>query len=539
VNIHFIRNQLILLLSVALPSVCGLSGCATNAQTAAATAGGLLVTGLGVAALTNSQVDITVDMYAPTDGQRTAMRLNRRTRLMQSIHDRLGADADPVLNPTPEKLTTVSIRLHPVMDVLQGNIITRERAISQLRRLPGDAYKNVAATFERQKQVNIGVVDAWNAFNNTLNANLQRLNDAVVLASLARQLFVLRERADPKRRFDVVTQDYIDFFKSQMRAAILADLKAANVPNFAEISGKLMNAIKDDPAAPGIERIGAILEAVSRTLVSVRANHDNLNRILAVFGIPLNSEELLALDSREAILRSLTTPPLAPCVDASTTPTAREVSDLGAVQLATYIDSCKAFAYNYTFDFSRAIADVNLGPISNEVTQVLHAANQGLSVISDPANADRWRISTAHANSRAGPGNHNSIIYFENMGLPVVKSSAFDPTKFVVAAGALYRQVFSASVAAFGAPLPATAGPAGAPDFQSSNLIATRARVRNAEKAATAARQKILDALKVAIDEQKKVTADAWKKDNAAVIKSAQEALQNAASQLEATAGSK
>jgi hypothetical protein len=73
--------------------------------------------------------------------------------------------------------------------------------------------------------------------------------------------------------------------------------------------------------------------------------------------------------------------------------------------------------------------------------------------------------------------------------------------------------------------------------MQSLNVIQTRARVRNAEKVGAAARQKILDALKVAIDAQKKVTPDAWKKDNAAVIKLAQDALQGAASQLEATAG--
>ena len=61
---------------------------------------------------------------------------------------------------------------------------------------------------------------------------------------------------------------------------------------------------------------------------------------------------------------------------------------------------------------SRATADYNTGPISNEVAQVLQAANRSLTIISEPGNADRWRLS-ANAKSRGGAGNQNSIIYFE------------------------------------------------------------------------------------------------------------------------------
>jgi hypothetical protein len=69
------------LLGVALLSVSGLTGCATKAQTAAATAGGLLGVGLGIPALTNSHLDITVDMYSPTKEQREDMRLPHRTSI--------------------------------------------------------------------------------------------------------------------------------------------------------------------------------------------------------------------------------------------------------------------------------------------------------------------------------------------------------------------------------------------------------------------------------------------------------------------------
>jgi hypothetical protein len=535
-NRQIIRVKLAFLLGVAFLSVSGLTGCATKAQTAAATAGGLLAVGLGIPALTNSRLDIAVDMYAPTDAQRKDMRLNRRPALMQSIHDRREAD-DPVRNPTPQNMIEVSVALRPIIPILETNIATLTRSANQLRPLAG--YQNVVATLDRQRQAAIAAVEAWNAFDATMTANLPKLDDPKVLGNLAVKLFALRERTDPKRRFDVVNQDYLDFLKRALSGALLTDLNVAKPANLAELNSKVpaeLAMIKDDPSAPAVNRIALILDGARRALALVPGDHENVDRLLAAFGFPFDSRTLASLDSATAIANFLILPPPANC---ESVPMASKVDPLTAAHVATQIDRCKTLVYVNTFVFSRATADVNFGPISNEVTQVLQAANRGLGIISDPTNAERWRLDAAYAVSDAGPGNHNSIIYFENMGLPVVKSSAFDPTKFVVAAGAVYKQVFSAAVAAFGAPLPATAGAAGAPDMQSSNVIATRARVRNAEKAAAAARQKILDALKVAIDEQKKATDAAWTKDSAAVIKSAQDALQAAATQLEATAGSK
>src|SRR5262249_29017165 len=239
------------------------------------------------------------------------------------------------------------------------------------------------------------------------------------------------------------------------------------------------------------ERIGTVLDAVRQLLVlGPTSNYEIVNKRLSSLGISLNSQQLLALGSREAIVKALTpsTGDVASRYDFSRPKDCEIASTLIA------LPACSTVAYNYTF--SRATADYTSGPISNEVAQVLQAANRSLTIISDPGNADRWRLS-ANAKSRGGAGNQNSIIYFENMALPVVKNAAFDPTKFVVAAGALYRQVFAASVAAFRAPFPATAGTPGGPDMQSSNVIATRARILNAEKAAAAVRQKILDPLKI------------------------------------------
>ena len=68
--------------------------------------------------------------------------------------------------------------------------------------------------------------------------------------------------------------------------------------------------------------------------------------------------------------------------------------------------------------------------------------------ITSPANASRWQ-KFSHASSEGTAGTHDAIIYLENLGLPILKSSAFDPTKFVVANGQIYRKAFSAMVKVF------------------------------------------------------------------------------------------
>jgi hypothetical protein len=533
----------IFMLGVSLLSAYGLAGCSTGAQTAAAaTTGGLLGIQLGVLALISSKLEITVDMYAPTEEQRNAMRLGHPPALVKLINDQIGADADPTQNPTPQSLVAVSVALRPIMATIEKHSAALERSIDQLRPQAAE-YKNVIETLDNQRQMAVASVNAWKAFDLTLATSVLRVNEPSILRTLADQLSALRTRLLESARFGAVTNDYIDFMKGRMTEALIRDVNIASpkVQNATQLKDKISAAIrdiKDDPAAAGPARIAAVLDGVRQALPSVPGNHTSVDDMLSRFGFSLDSKRLLTLGSREAIMGALgsssgalTAPP--PPSGPSGAPTA-----CAGASPVVVLPVCSYVGYSYTFEFNRATADVNLGPISNEVTQVLQAAGRGLSVITDPANVDRWRLGAAYAKSDAGAGNHNSIIYFENMGLPIVKSSAFDPTKFVVAQGALYRQVFSAAVATFGAPLPGTAGAAGAPDFQRSNIIATKAKIRNAEKATAAARQKIFDAMKAVIDEQKKVKSGNWSTNKAAIIKEAQDVLQGAASQLETTAGS-
>src|SRR5262245_43684390 len=118
-----IKSTLVLFLIGPILSAYVLTGCATPAQTgAAAMAGGLLGTTVAVLALTNSSLKVTVDMYGPTEEQRSEMRLNHPTALMQSIDDKRQTVIDPVQNPTAQNMKAVSNSLRPIMGRIEKTI---------------------------------------------------------------------------------------------------------------------------------------------------------------------------------------------------------------------------------------------------------------------------------------------------------------------------------------------------------------------------------------------------------------------------------
>ncbi len=522
-----------LVLGIILLSAAALGGCATDPQSAAAlTLGGMLGLQFGAMALTGSTLEVQIDMYAPTPDQYAGMRLDHPFALTTLLDaPRSAGDADLLGRATPKDILAISVRLQPIMDSLKKTAERLHESARQAGSL-GDGGPHVAATFTLQANHITTAFAAWTAFMNDLNANLDRLGQAGVLDKLTSDLLALRVRLHRVAAFEGVTPEYIGFMKARLFAALPQVGHPLTDTVTAQTLAALLD-VKDDPKATGAERIAAVLNAVRGPLASPGANRVGTDEMFQLLGLSIDSATLLALPSREAIVEWLTKGPhvivaLAPQPPAACTGAAAPVAARG----------CGAAGRDtITLTVDRATNDVNLGLISNEIQQVLQAAARGLGTITDPANEGRWRLNAAHAKSDAGPGNHNSVIYFENMGLPIVKSSTFDPTKFVVAQGTLFRHFFTGAVAAFGVPLPASAGGAGAADLQSSNVIATRARIINAEKAAAAARQKIIDALKGSIDQQQKIKDGDWATKSADLVKAAQKALQDAAGQLEAVAG--
>jgi hypothetical protein len=548
-----LRRKIVSALGTVMFGVVAGGGCANSTQTAAAAAtGGLLAVGLGAQALTGSRLDVAVEMYAPTEDQRAAMQLDHRPAVLLSLDGLRGADglADPT-HVSAQDIVTISLALRREMPALAEQSDTLQEAVAALTKFDADRgsppVQNVITALSGQRAPVEAALETWRNFERALRDNVTTLAAPETRDTLVGQLLALRVHLYRAAGRDAVNADYLDLLKARMFRALSEDAEAAAKAgaklDLAATQGRLaaLLDVRDDPEATGAERIARVLDAVRTAFALVPANSTGrrarVDALLKWFALSIDSAKLARLPSREAVVAALARSSALP----APTGTSESVPACEGDAAPIVVRTCSKAGYNsISLALNRITADVNLGPISNEIAQVLQAANRALGIISDPANAERWRPS-AEAKVHAGPGNQNSIVYFENMGLPFVKSSTFDPTKFIVAQGLLYRQVFSAAVAAFGVPLPSTAGAAGGTDFQTSNVIATKARIRNAEKATAAARQKILETLKAAIDRQKGVkdAATDWASKGPAALKAAQDALLGAATQLESVGGAR
>ena len=205
---------MVLFLIAPILSAYVLTGCATPAQTAAAAmAGGLLGTTVAVLALTNSSLEVTVDMYGPTDAQRNEMRLNHPTALMQSINDRRQAALDPVQNPTARNMITVSNALRPVMGQIEKTITSLDKTIPLFADQTDQDSVDGLITMKAFRQAAAASVKAWKDFDSTVKANMERLDDPTVLRRLAFQLSVLRESLLKSAGSHVVTTGYINLLR--------------------------------------------------------------------------------------------------------------------------------------------------------------------------------------------------------------------------------------------------------------------------------------------------------------------------------------
>src|SRR5262249_2483893 len=209
-----IKSKLVLFLIGPILSAYVLMGCATPAQTgAAAMAGGLLGTTVAVLALTNSSLKVTVDMYGPTEEQRSEMRLNHPTALKQSIDDRRQTVIDPVQNPTAQNMKTVKENLRPVMERIEKTIPSLDSTIKELEpeAKTDQDYLEALKTMKALSQAAAAELKAWKDFDATMKANMQRLDDPTVLRTLASQLSVLRESLLKSAGSHVATTGYIRF----------------------------------------------------------------------------------------------------------------------------------------------------------------------------------------------------------------------------------------------------------------------------------------------------------------------------------------
>jgi|GEM_PF-4794068 len=235
--------------------------------------------------------------------------------------------------------------------------------------------------------------------------------------------------------------------------------------------------------------LGPWLETLSKFRLQwqkMKVNDDavieELSTVLSHFGIVLKKEELSSLI------------PSKPGIPAPTEQVELAMRK-GSVVSNSFATSRKA----YELTFTTFAVDFNLGSIRNEAMQVLLTSDATRHLLDDENDKKRWRT-FSYAKSRGAVGNHDTIIYLENMGLPILKSSAFDPTKFQVANGRMFRKVFSAVADIYALPKSSVAGQDDKPTpVGSINLKSIRDARAQSRKQAAANMQKIITAARATV----------------------------------------
>jgi len=270
---------------------------------------------------------------------------------------------------------------------------------------------------------------------------------------------------------------------------------------------------------PWAEELAELRDAMKANPATTQAMMQSLPDVLSVYGVMLSPADLTSLipgDTRNYSALA-----------------AKETIAKSQGLLATVIGVEQISKAIYQTTYAQFGIDFNTGPIRDEMMQVL-LTGDAIGHVLDEANSKYWsQFSLAH--SYGGIGNHDALIYLESLGQPVLKSSAFDPTKFQVANGQMFRRAFGAVADIYGLPEERLVGAGDGPTpVGSVNLQAIRdARAENKKQAAEtyerllSSGDQVVDLAETlpnrAIDDQAK---------RAAALKAISTALEEAASEL-------
>lgn len=199
----------------------------------------------------------------------------------------------------------------------------------------------------------------------------------------------------------------------------------------------------------------------------------NVNKVLAVFGFKTDFAALLKLTKRGDFNLSWS-------------------EELNGIQRVAGIPIEIA-----SLSFTGVSISANFGPIANEVVQGLFTENDFIDrIVTDKTRWTRFN----YAYSSGGAGDHNAIVYMDNMLTPIMKSARFDPSQFIAANAQIYERAAEVLSDVVGVPL---AKDAAATDggLESLNLLGLKSRKQKAFKAAGDERDRLLAVLKLVLDE--------------------------------------
>lgn len=457
-------------------------GCATDAGTGAAVAiGALSATGVGAQLATHSTIKVTVDTF---DAERyrqaypeadAKFALDRPLAIRRTMETHPPLKVDPVKEPSVPRLATIRARLAPVME----NV---ERSTGQLREMIGryqgwrQSIPELLQYFDQQLARGRDAMAAWQAYRAAVDDLPVGGHVSEPLHHAARTLARLREsleRVAAARPPDA----YLALVDAQLFAGATDFVEAGDRPR---IQGQLAERIKAKGGATGPrQHLRFLLQSMGELLATlpeqerkrVTAGIDNAFRHV---GSDLTAQDLMHADAdAENVLARLESPFIKPGGAPAVRPGgADEAKAPELVALFADLETRISARNGVAITFGGITSGANVGPISNEVFQVITTAGDSLARLTRKDAAMFWnRVNSVR--SRGGPGNLDSVVYLENMAMPVLKSSTFDPTKFIVANGMIYRKAFAAAVEVFGVPV--STGDGGGSEL---NMISQQARVQ-------------------------------------------------------------
>jgi hypothetical protein len=256
--------------------------------------------------------------------------------------------------------------------------------------------------------------------------------------------------------------------------ALIASLPAASQDTINKDAPRTANAVVDE--LPRIVlRSARVVQAIDKSDQAADAKKQNTAFVvkrLNDLGVDVKAEDLMKYTSLSAVRRDLPHIFLV-----------QEAADVANDLLtATYVGVTISSSF---------------GPITSDVVQGVFSPSFIDKVASNPKAWKKWN----QALSDSHEGDHNAVIYMDNMLTPILKDARFDPSNFIAANAEAYKKAFSIVASVYGVPAPGATGSSA--DY---NLLNSDAREKNAADALTSQKTAADKALTAVATQAKPVT---------------------------------
>ena len=500
-NLGIIRGTVLCLLMIA-----SLAGCGTTAGTVAVvTASSVGAATAANTLATNSRLEVKVEAF---DATKLSSR-DARDFVQPLIALHLQGRKDVAINPTESGIREIITALHPGMAELVSANAALKNNIASLKRfrkpdnddleegpkLANALLDQTIAELGLLARSNDKAIQHWQHLTQSLDVAVTDGISQKELNHMANLIVAIRQHLLSQDELSITSGGLLGWLKFRLRAAAIktrvqAGIVAPNLDSFTYTH--------DDLTQTNTQRIATVVrDFITLTFPGIPANKRHTPNVLKPLRNELNNIGIACTTDDIATM-------IQPDGSASQISWIEQI--LGKVSLREQVKTIRSQIVQVSYNSFGV--DFNLGNIRHELLQVMLTPNAIRHVL-DPANESHWQT-FSWAKSYGSAGNHDVIVYLENLGLPIVKSSAFDPTKFQVAHGLMFRKAFSALVDVAGLPVQQTDLADQSPTpVDSVNLNAMRQAQLQAKSSTRQTQAKMLQALSKVIIVAEQLPSDA------------------------------